>query len=453
MIKTTGDTPMKKDNTVSFPKGGTNRHQDSSGTLNQTDNNLPPKDALTDLLKVGAQRLLMEAVEAEVAEFLSRHSHLRDEAGRQHMVRNGTLPERTIQTGLGDIPIQVPRTRDRSGGGVTFSSHLLPPYLKRTKSIDELLPYLYLKGLSTGDFSEALASLLGPDAKGLSTTHLARLKEGWKADLKAFQKRDLSDKRYIYFWVDGVYLNARLEERQCMLVIIGADKTGKKELVALSGGFRESELSWKEVLVDLKSRGLETGPELAIGDGSLGFWKALPQVYGASRKQRCWVHKQANVLNKLPKKIQPMAKQALAEIWQGSDTKEDAEKAFDKFTQTYEDKYPKAVECLAKDKKVLLTFYDFPAAHWRSIRTTNPIESVFASVKQRTVKTKGCLSLESAEVMTFKLIASAQKRWKRLAKGELHMAEIIRGVPFKNGVAQKTPKMDNDHVEDARCAA
>lgn len=432
-----------KDDTILFPRVG-----------REKENNQPTStDALTALLREGAQKLLMQAVEAEVATFLEQYAHLHDENGHKMRVRNGSLPERTIQTGLGDIPIKVPRTRDRSGEGVTFSSTLLPPYLKRTKSLDELLPYLYLKGLSTGDFSEALAALLGPDAKGLSTTHVGRLKDQWKADLKAFQRRDLTNKRYVYFWVDGVYLNARLEESQCMLVIIGADRAGNKELVGLSGGFRESELSWKEVLLDLKSRGIEKGPELAIGDGSLGFWKALPQVYGKARNQRCWVHKQANVLNKLPKKIQPMAKKALREIWQASDTREDAEKAFDRFIATYEDKYPKATECLAKDRKVLLTFYDFPAAHWRSIRTTNPIESVFASVKQRTIKTKGCLSLESAEVMTFKLIESAQKRWNRLAKAEIHMAEIIEGVPFKNGVAQRTAKMDNDHVEDAKCAA
>lgn len=335
-----------------------------------------PNDALTAVLKEGARLLLTQAVETELAEFLSRHKEKRSEEGLQHIVRNGYLPGRTIQTGLGDLPIHVPRTRDRTGNGMNFTSALLPPYLKRTQSIDELLPCLYLKGLSSGDFSQALTALLGPSAKGLSPTNMNRLKESWTDDLKAFQERDLSDKRYIYFWVDGVYLNARLEERQCILVIIGADETGKKELVALSGGFRESELSWKEVLLDLKKRGLVIDPALSVGDGSLGFWKALAQVYLKTKEQRCWVHKTANVLNKLPEKSHSQAKKMLHKIWQYSDSKQEAEKAMDAFIALYEDKYPKATECLKKDRKELLTFYDFPAAHWRAIRTTNPIESV-----------------------------------------------------------------------------
>ena len=394
------------------------------------------RDELTELLCQGAQQLLQQAVEEEIRSFMAHYAHLRDASGRQDIVRNGYLPARSIQTGIGPLEVQVPRSRDRGGHGVKFSSALLPPYLKRTKSLDELLPYLYLKGLSSGDFSEALEALLGPKAKGFAATNISRLKEQWQQDLETFQKRNLSKKRYVYFWADGVYLEARLEERQCMLVIIGADETGKKELVALSGGFRESEFSWHELLLDLKNRGLICSPELCIGDGALGFWKAVKKVYGQARQQRCWVHKTVNVLNKLPESLQQQAKQGLQAIWMKADTKEEAEKAFDTFLEVYGDKYPKATQCLEKDREALLTFFDFPASHWRSIRTTNPIESVFSVVKHRTVKTKGCLFLRMAEIMAFKLIEAAQKRWIRLY-GSQHMAETIRGVNFKNGIAEQ----------------
>ncbi len=407
---------MKKNTVIPFPEA-----------------NISVSDALTEVLKKGAQTLLKQAIEMEVTEFLAQYSDLQNAQGHRQVVRNGYLPERELQTGLGDIPIQVPRTRDRSGQGIKFTSSLLPPYLKRTKSMEELLPWLYLKGLSSGDFQEALSSLLGPQASGLSASSICRLKEVWVQDLKAWNKRTLTKKRYVYFWVDGIYLEARLEQKQCMLVIIGADEMGKKELVALKGGFRESELSWKELLLDLKARGLEKGPDLSIGDGALGFWKALHKIYGKSRRQRCWVHKTANVLNKLPKKLQPRAKTMIHEIW-GAETKEDANKSFDKFVTTYEDKHPKATDCLIKDRDSLLTFYDFPAAHWHHIRTTNPIESVFATVRLRTEKTKGCLSLETGESMTFKLIESASQRWMRL-RGPQHIADVIRGINFKNGVA------------------
>ena len=411
-------------------------------------------DYLTSFLREGAQKLLREALEVEVSAFLSHYADRRDSHGRAEIVRNGYLPKRAIQTGLGDIPIQVPRTRDRGQNGIRFGSNLLPPYLKRSQSLDELLPCLYLKGLSSGDFSGALEAILGPSAKGLSPSSMNRLKEGWIQDLDVFQKRDLSNKRYVYFWVDGVYLEARGDEKQCLLVIIGADHTGKKELVALSGGFRESTLSWKEVLLNLKNRGLEMGPNLCIGDGALGFWKALSEVYGQAAQQRCWVHKTRNVLDKLPDSVQNQAKEGLHKIWQKSDTKEEAEKAFDSFIALYEDKYPKATECLSKDRDELLTFFDFPAAHWRSIRTTNPIESVFATVKHRTIKTKGCLSLKNAEVMCFKLIESAQKRWIRLNKGELYMTDIIKGVKFKNGViAENQNLMQNQIHQETKCAA
>jgi putative transposase len=415
--------------------------------------NVSINDALTEILKKGAQSLLKQAVEVEITEFLAQYAGLKDVQGHRQVVRNGYLPERDLQTGLGDISIQVPRTRDRSGQGIKFASALLPPYLKRTASVENLLPWLYLKGLSSGSFQEALTSLLGPHASGLSSSSICRMKETWEKELGVWQQRDLSQKRYLYFWVDGVYLEARLEQRQCMLVVIGADEGGQKELVALRGGFRESELSWTELLLDLKGRGLTKGPELSIGDGALGFWTALQKTYGTSKKQRCWVHKTANILSKLPQKNQPRAKKMLHEIWMAETTK-DATTAFDKFIETHEDVYPKATDCLQKDREALLTFYDFPAAHWHHIRTTNPIESVFATVRLRTDKTKGCLSLETGEAMTFKLIESAQKRWLKLRKPH-HMSQIIRGVNFKNGIAivQDDDLKLNHHQDLQKCAA
>jgi len=365
------------------------------------------QDMLTEVLRQGAQRLLAEAIEAEVAEFVAGYQALRTAAGRQRVVRNGRSVEREIQTGLGAIRVRGPRVRDRGGADdserIRFTSRILPPYLRRTKTLDALLPWLYLKGVSTGDFSEALAELLGPDAPGLSASTISRLKEGWQTDLAAWQARDLSDKRYVYFWVDGVYCNVRAEEtRPCLLVIIGATPEGRKELVAIGDGYRESELSWQEILLDLKRRGLEQGPQLAIGDGALGFWKALRQVYGSTRCQRCWVHKTANVLDKLPKGQQAPAKQRLHEIWMAA-TRKEAERAFDYFIEAYQAKYPKATECLSKDREELLAFYDFPAEHWKHIRTTNPIESTFATVKLRTAKTRGCLSRTTLLTMVFRL--------------------------------------------------
>lgn len=417
-----------------------------------SDANESVNDVLTEVLKKGAQTLLTQAVELEIEGFLKDYSSLKDGLGHQQIVRNGYLPERNLQTGLGNIPIRVPRTRDRSKQGIKFTSLLLPPYLKRTKSVAEVLPWLYLKGLSSGDFGEALSSLLGPKAQGISASSIGRLKEVWKKEFKDWKARELSQKKYIYFWVDGVYLEARLEEKQCMLVIIGADETGRKELVALQGGFRESELSWKELLLDLKNKGLKEGPRLSIGDGALGFWKAIGQVYGDTKKQRCWVHKTANILNKLPKKVHRNAKSILHEITQ-AETKKDAEQAFDKFIAVYEDKYPKASECLKKDRGVLLTFYDFPASHWHHIRTTNPIESVFATIRLRTDKTKGCMSLATGEAMLFKLILSAQERWLRL-RGPHHIAEVIKGVNFKDGLAvQKVDSTKTLEEELTKCAA
>ena len=364
------------------------------------------EDPLTEVLRLGARRLLARAVEMEVTTFVEMHADLTDGAGRRRIVRHGYLPEREIQTGIGPVAVRCPRVRDRGGGEmgprIRFTSSILPPYLRRAKSIEELLPWLYLKGISTGDFSEALAALLGPEAPGLSASTIVRLKEVWQGEMEHWQRRDLSARRYVYFWADGIYFSPRLDDKQCILVIIGADELGRKELLAIADGYRESAQSWREVLLDLKRRGLAIAPELASGDGALGFWKALREVYGTTREQRCWVHKTANVLNKLPKSVQPRAKQHLQDIWM-AETKRDAEKAFDFFLEAYGAKYDKAVACLAKDRDVLLAFYDFPAEHWKHIRTTNPIESTFATVRLRTTKTKGCLSRMTALTMVFKL--------------------------------------------------
>jgi putative transposase len=390
-------------------------------------------DPLTAVLRQGAQRLLAQAIEVEVAILLAQYADRRDGQGRQAIVRNGYLPERDVQTGIGAVRVKVPRVRDRSGAGIRFPSALLPPYIRRSKSLEALLPWLYLKGVSTGDFSEALQALLGPDAPGLSPATLSRLKQGWQDELAQWQQRDLTGKRYVYFWVDGVYLETRLEEsRHCLLVIIGADASGQKELVGLWDGYRESEQSWKELLLDLKSRGLVQGPVLAIGDGALGFWKALRQVYGQTRGQRCWVHKTANVLDKVPKELQPQAKQRLQAIWMAPD-RQRAAIAFDLFIATYEAKYPKAAECLAQDREELLAFYDFPAEHWGHIRTTNPIESTFATVRLRTDKTRGCLSRVTMLAMVFRLYQSAAKRWHRLRAAH-YLPEVMQGMAFKDGL-------------------
>ena len=392
------------------------------------------RDALTELLREGARTLLAQAVEAEVAEFLARYQDERDETGRARRVRNGHLPERTIQTGMGQVAVKAPRVHDRSGQG-RFSSSLVPRYLRRTRSIEELLPWLYLKGISSGEFSEALAALLGADAPGLSPGTISRLKAVWLKEHAHWEQRSLANKRYVYLWVDGIHFGVRLDAaNQCILVVIGATPEGRKELVVLADGFRESEQSWKEGLLGLKNRGMKIDPELAIGDGALGFWKALPQVFGATREQRCWVHKTANVLNKLPKHLQPKAKSDWHQIWM-AETRERAYVAFDAFVQSYQPKYPKAAQCLTKDKDSLLTFYDFPAEHWPHLRTSNPIESTFASVRLRTAKTRGCVSRASILSMVFKLTQSAEQRWLKL-RGPERIAEVIRGVQFKNGVCE-----------------
>ncbi len=396
------------------------------------------EDPLMEVLRKGAREMLQRALEAEVEDFLARFEKIRDESGKRLVTRNGHLPERNIQTGIGDIAVKVPRVADRrkSNDKIKFSSNILPPYLRRTKSIEDLLPWLYLKGISTGDFSEALAALLGKNAPGLSPSTISRLKDAWSEELKEWQQRSLKGKEYVYFWVDGIHFGARMEDAaQCMLVIIGATKHGEKELLTIVDGYRESEQSWLEALNDLKRRGLKSAPKIAVGDGALGFWKALPQTFGETRWQRCWMHKTGNVLDKLPKHIQARAKQNLHQIWM-AETKAEAEKAFDHFIESYEAKYPKATECLAKDRDVLLTFYDFPAEHWLHLRTTNPIESTFATVRLRTAKTRGMLTRDTMLTMVFKLSMSAQKRWRRLNRPE-RLGELILGVKFVNGIKQE----------------
>lgn len=399
---------------------------------------LPVADALTEVLRRGAGRLLQQAVEAEVAEVIARFQELKDERGRQRVVRNGHLPERRVQTGIGELAVKAPRVRDRAGE-LKFNSSILPRYLRRTRSLEELLPWLYLKGLSTGDFSSALTALLGKDAPGLSANTISRLKEVWKREYEQWSKRSLTGKQYVYLWADGIYFGVRLEDaRQCILVIIGANSEGKKELLGIADGYRESEESWKELLLDLKQRGLSLDPKLAIGDGGLGFWKALPQIFGSTRAQRCWKHKTANVLNKLPKALQAKAKANLNQI-SSAENRSAAEQAFDHFLLSYEAKYPKATECLAKDRDELLTFFDFPAEHWQHIRTTNPIESTFSTVRLRTTKTRGCVSRAGMLAMVFKLTKTAEQNW-RLLKGHTLLAQVVQGVKFKDGLQEDAHK-------------
>lgn len=408
------------------------------------------EDPLTDVLRDGARLLLAQAVEAEVAEFLGKHANLATENGLQRVVRHGHLPEREVMTGIGPVRVRQPRIRDRGADArdpqrIRFTPTLLPPYARRTRSLEVVLPVLYLKGLSSGDFQEALAALLGPDAPGLSASTIARLKEIWIDEHKRWKARDLSAKRYVYIWADGIYLQARLEdEKQCILVIIGATPEGKKELVGFTDGLRESAQDWRELLFDLKRRGLAQAPELAVADGALGFWKAVGEIWPKTIEQRCWVHKTANVLNKLPRKQQPKAKRSLHEIWM-AETKAEAQAAFDAFIEAYALKYEKAANCLAKDREALLAFYEFPAEHWKHLRTSNPIESTFATVRHRTVRTKGCLSNKTALALVFKLVEAAQKSWRRL-DGPSQLPKVIRGVKFNDGLEIAT---DNQQPQTA----
>tara|TARA_R110002072_G_C7888432_1_gene528618 strand:+ start:249 stop:1415 length:1167 start_codon:yes stop_codon:yes gene_type:complete len=385
--------------------------------------------------------MLQAAIDAEVDDFLAKHSGRRDEQGRRLVVRNGSLPEREILTGAGKLPVRQPRVRDRSSGDdrVWFSPQVLPPYLKRTNSIEELIPWLYLKGISTGDFSEALQALVGERAKGLSANVVVRLKEQWSDEYEAWSKRDLSQKHYVYVWADGIHVNVRLEDdankKQCILVLIGATADGRKELIAILDGYRESEQSWSELLLGLKHRGLTMAPKVAVADGALGFWAAARKTFPEMREQRCWVHKTANVLNNLPKSAQTKAKSDLHNIWQ-AETREAANKAFAHFLEKYRAKYPKACETLNKDRDVLLTFYDFPAEHWAHLRTTNPIESTFATIRLRHRRTKGNGTRRTSLAMMFKLAESASKKWRRL-RGYDQIPLVIQGKQFVDGTLQE----------------
>lgn len=399
-----------------------------------------PGVVLEEILKRGAQALLQKAIENEVEEFLGRYKDEKTSDGLRMVVRNGYMPERRVLTGLGPIAVKQPRVDDRKlrkeKSEAGFTSRILPRYLRRIPSIDNLVPALYLKGISTGAFPAALEAILGERAPGLSATTVVRLKKIWEQEYGFWARRDLHDKQYVYFWVDGIHFNVRLEDdRCCILVIMGADSAGNKELVAISDGFRESKLSWKEILLDLKRRGLRQGPNLTIGDGGLGFWAALPEVFPESREQLCWVHKTANVLNKLPKSLHGKCKASLHEMYEAENKKE-ALKSLDHFVRLYQDKYPKATECLLRDKDRLFTFYDFPAAHWIHIRATNPVESTFATVRLRTKRTKGCGSRTATLTMVYKLAKETEKTWKKL-KGYKQIPLVLQGVNFVDGEMKK----------------
>jgi putative transposase len=405
--------------------------------------------SLEELARHGAREMIRQALEAEINGFTASYQHVVTKEGKQAIVRNGYLPERDIQTAAGPMRVRVPKVRDRSGSGIKFNSRLAPPYVRRTPVISAVLPWIYLKGVSTGDMSEALTALLGEDARGLSPSVVSRLKTVWADEYAAWSKRDLSGCTYVYWWADGVYTGLRADEtdKQCLLVIVGVTPEGKKERVAIGNGIRESKESWRDLLLDLKERGLKQGPLLATGDGAMGFWAALDEVYPQTRRQRCWVHKIANVLNALPKVLQGKAKADLQAIWMAP-TLEEAERAFKRFVGIYSAKYPQAVEKLTKDEDALLAFYDFPAEHWQHIRTTNPVESTFATVRHRTRQTRNCVSRGTFLGLAFKLIEAAEKSWRSIS-GVDKIPELIKGVSFKDGVAVK----DNLPPADQKLAA
>ena len=398
------------------------------------DINLPeisPRSALEEVLRDGARRLLQEAIEQEVLEYVQQFKEEKDTMNKRLVTKNGYLPSRDILTGIGPIEIRQPRARDRRSQQ-SFSSNIIPKYKRKTESLDRLIPELYLRGISTNDFPKALVALLGEKAKGLSPASIVRMKEIWGQEYETWLKRDLSASRYVYIWADGIYFNIRLDEsRPCLLVLIGSTEDGRKELIGIHDGVRESKLSWKELLQSLKSRGLKITPKLAIGDGSLGFWSALEEEFSGCRQQRCWVHKTANILDKMPKSVQPNAKRMIHEMYL-SPTKEAALKAYDGFLKLYTAKYQRACKCLEKDKEQLFTFYDYPADHWAHIRTTNPIESAFASVRHRTRQTKGCGSRLATLTMVYKLVKAAEEGWRRL-RGYALLSKVISGVKFKDG--------------------
>ncbi len=405
---------MSKDNVVELK---------SPGTI---------QDPLTEMLRFGAQQLIQKAVEVELQELLAVHGERRTAEGNTGVVRNGHLPERQLQTGIGPVTVKIPKVRAKSGKPVTFRSALVPPYVRKTQSLEAALPWLYLKGISTGEMREALKVLVGPQAKGLSASTVSRLKQVWAREYCKWREEDLGKERWVYLWADGVYSGLRAEDTKlCALVIIGVNERGEKHFLAIEDGIRESTQSWREVLLKLKSRGMNS-PDLAVGDGAMGFWAALDEVYGDTRQQRCWMHKTMNVLNYLPKSSQAKAKEALHNIWQ-AETKVDAEKAFDLFIKTYEAKFPKATLCLQKDREELMAFYGFPAKHWQSLRTSNPIESTFGTIRHRTKRSKGCLTRDGMLHMMFKLGMCAEKKWRKL-RGFNDLAKVIAGVQFKNGI-------------------
>lgn len=395
--------------------------------------------SLDELVRRGARQVIQQVIELELATLLEQYANVRTLAGKKAVVRNGYLPERDVLTAAGPVAVKVPKVRDRSGTGVKFNSTVVPPYVRKSPRVSAALPWLYLKGISTGDMSEALSVLLGEEAKGLSANVVSRLKAQWSEEWQQWDRRDLSSARYVYWWADGIHTGVKSEgaNGQCLLVIVGVTPEGRKERVAIADGFRESTASWREVLLDLKARGLQAGPLLAVGDGAMGFWAALEEVFPATRTQRCWFHKLGNVLNALPASQQARAKAAMQNIFMAA-TRADALAAFEAFLTTYKAKYPKAAEKLTQDRDSLLAFYDFPAEHWQHIRTTNPIESTFATVRHRTTRSRNCLSRSTFLGLAFKLIEEAEKSWRKI-RGADRIKSLLKGEPFKDGI----PAPDN----------
>lgn len=415
---------------------------------NETQDECEGPRTLDELAREGARRMLVKALEEEVADYIERFRDERDAEGRALVVRNGKARTRQVTVGSGTVEVRAPRINDKrvdaEGNRQRFTSEILPPYMRRSPKVAEVLPILYLRGLSTGDFEPALRALLGEKATGLSATTITRLTAEWQRDYDAFRTRDLSDRDYVYVWADGVHFNVRLEdERLCTLVILGVRLDGTKELIAVEDGYRESAESWAMVLRDLSRRGMQP-PLVATGDGALGLWAAIRDVWPETREQRCWVHRIANVLDKLPKRLQAKAKRALHEIM-NAETRELADEAIDRFVADYEPKYPKAAASLVRDREKLLTFFDFPAEHWIHLRTTNPIESSFATVKLRQRVTKGAGSRAKALMMAFKLLEMAEQRWRRVNAPHL-VAQVRAGVRFVDGLTI-------EREDSGKCAA
>ncbi len=410
--------------------------KDNSQTVGNPEENVYPS-LLDEIVRKGAQKVLQKAVEMEVESFLEQYQYVIDDNGRRMVVRNGHHDERAIATGAGPLKVRLPRVDDRildSYDEPRFKSNLIPPYLRRTKNLDEFVPFLYLKGVSTKDFTEVLEKLLGKQIPGFSAQQVCRMKEFWRQEYEDWAKRDLSVERYVHWWVDGIHFNVRLEEdsRTCILVIIASREDGTKELLAVQDGFRESKESWTCIIRDLKRRGLKDAPHLAIGDGALGFWAALDDEFPQTKRQICWVHKTANVLDKLPKSSQPKAKDMIRDIYMASSRKQ-AEEALERFLREFSIKYPKAVKSLTDHKEDLLSFYGFPAEQWSSIRSTNVIESTFATVRHRTRQTKGCGTRLATLTMVFKLAQCAQKRWQKI-HGHLKIKDQLAGARFVDGL-------------------